>query len=110
MAARNQINFSFKYGKVTAKFHLLPIVPCIDRQVGKQFIRNDCIDVVQDWCDRHKDEFLPYGNGESYKVPESKETIDELDEILQTFGFRLQRDPFWWCMLKGGETAIIVEA
>lgn len=87
MGFHNQINLSFKDGKVTAKFHLLPLVPCIDRQVGKRFIRNDCIDAVQDWCDRHKDEFLPYGNGESYKVPESKETIDELDEILQTETF-----------------------
>ena len=110
MAFRNQINLSFNDGKVTAKFHLTPAVPNIDRYVGKRFIRNNCIDVVQDWCDRHKDEFLPYDNGENYKVPESKETIDELDEILQTFGFRLRRDPFWWCMLKGGETAIIVEA
>lgn len=110
MAALNQINFSFNDGKVTAKFHLLPIVPCIDRQVGQRFIRNDCIEVVQAWCDRHKDEFLPYDNGENYKVPESTETIDELDGILQTFGFRLRRDPFWWCMLKGGETAIILEA
>ena len=110
MAARNQINLSFKDGKVTAKFHLNPISPCIDRQVGKQFIRNDCIDVVQDWCDRHADEFLPYGNGENYKVPESKETIEELDEILRTFGFSLRRDPLWWGMLKGGDTAIILEA
>ena len=110
MAARNQINFSFKDGKVTAKFLMPSIVPCIDLYLGKRFISNHSIDAVQDWCDRHKDEFLPYGNGESYKVPESKETIDELDEILQRFGFRLRRDPFWWCMLKGGDTAIVLEA
>ena len=110
MGFHNQINLSFKDGKVTAKFHLLPAVPCIDKYVGKRFIRNNGIDAVQAWCDRHKEEFLPYDNGENYKVPESNETIDELDEILQTFGFRLRRDPFWWCMLNGGATAIILEA
>ncbi len=110
MSAQNQINFSFNDGNVTAKFHLCPITPYIDRYVGKRFIRNDGIASVQDWCDRHKDEFLPYGNGVNYKVPESNETIDELDEILRNFGFRLRRYPFWWCMLKGGETAIILEA
>lgn len=110
MAFRHQINLSFKDGKVTAKFHLISATPCIDLDVGQRFIRINGIDAVQDWCDRHKDEFLPYDNGENYKVPESKETIDELDEILQKFGFSLRRDPFWWCMLKGGETAIILEA
>lgn len=105
----HQLQFIFENGNIQVKFRLCPIAPVNATQLAHRFERQDGLQAVQAWADKHKAEFVPYGNGNNYLFPTDPETIAELDAIILNFGFQRRKLFFWNAMLIDGSTTVILE-